>query len=149
MTPPFRTRKTRWSLGVRRARSPNIYAREQKQPHHVDEVPVPGGELEAKVLLRTEVTRHSPREAHNQEDRADDNVSAMEARRHEECGAINVAAEVEVRVRVLISLHASERQTQQDREDQAPFESLPVVFKQRMVRPGDRRARGQKDQGVE
>src|SRR5262245_47987051 len=147
MAPPFETRDLLGS--VQRARSPDIYTSEEKQPYHVNEVPVPGCEFETEMLFRSEVARHRAREANNQEDRADDHVGAVEARRHEESGAINVAAEVEVRVRVFVGLHAGEGQAQKDREDQTPFESLPVVFKERMVRPGDCCARSQEDQGVE
>src|SRR6185437_10438287 len=35
---------------VRHPCTPNIAAEEQKQPHHVDEVPVPRRELEAEML---------------------------------------------------------------------------------------------------
>ena len=40
--------------GVRHRRgavAPDIDADEQEQPHHVDEMPVPGGEFEAEMLL--------------------------------------------------------------------------------------------------
>src|SRR6202043_1546670 len=35
--------------------SPHVDAGEQEQPHDVDEVPVPGGELEAEVVLGCEL----------------------------------------------------------------------------------------------
>src|SRR5690242_19453009 len=38
------------SCGKVRAGAPNVDAGEQEQPHDVDEVPVPGGELETEVL---------------------------------------------------------------------------------------------------
>src|SRR5437867_878195 len=41
--------------GVHRARAPHIDAGKQEQPHHVDEMPVPGAELEAEMLRRREV----------------------------------------------------------------------------------------------
>ena len=47
--PAINARRARpWS----RRRGPDIDADEQEQPHHVDEVPVPGGELEAEMLGR-------------------------------------------------------------------------------------------------
>src|SRR5262245_60820177 len=147
MAPPFETRDLLGS--VQRARSPDIYTGEEKQPYHVNEVPVPGCEFETEMLFRSEVAGHRTREANDQEDRTDDHVGAVEARRHEESGAINVAAEVEVRVRVLVGLHAGEGQAQEDREDKAPLQSLTVVFKERVVCPGDCCARSQEDQGVE
>src|SRR5262245_52663945 len=39
------------------AAAPHIDTDEQEQPDHVDEVPVPGGELEAEVLFWREVAR--------------------------------------------------------------------------------------------
>src|SRR5690606_32008296 len=35
--------------------APDIDGDEEEQPDHVDEVPVPGGELEAEVMLRREI----------------------------------------------------------------------------------------------
>ena len=43
-------------VGGAGACAPHIYAGEQEQPHHVDEMPIPGGELEAEMLFRREVT---------------------------------------------------------------------------------------------
>ena len=34
-----------------RARAPHIDAGEQEQPHNVDEMPIPGAELKAEVLM--------------------------------------------------------------------------------------------------
>lgn len=101
-------------------------------------MPVPGGEFEAKMLLRSEMPSHGAEQADDQEDRANDHVSAMESGRHEERGTVNVSTEVEVRVRVLVCLHGRESQAQKDREDQTPFQSLPIVFEQSMMCPGHR-----------
>src|SRR6478672_12365979 len=95
MTPPSSSRSQALSLRVRHARTPHIDAGEQEQPDHVDEVPVPGGEFEAEVLGGREVALERARQAHDQEDRADDDMRAVEAGRHEEGGAVDVAAEVE------------------------------------------------------
>ena len=64
---------------------------EQAQPDDVDEVPVPGGRLEAEVLLGREVTGERAHQAHEQEDRSDQDVRAVEAGRHEERRAVDVA----------------------------------------------------------
>src|SRR3954453_12533832 len=70
---------------VRRApAAPDVDADEQEQPHDVDEMPVPGRRLEAEMLLRGEVAFVRADQADDQEDRADDDVGAVEARRHEE-----------------------------------------------------------------
>src|SRR3974377_1843727 len=51
------------------ARPPHIDAGEQEQPHDVDEVPVPGGEFEAEVLLRREMAGERPCQGDDQEKR--------------------------------------------------------------------------------
>src|SRR5262245_9324166 len=134
---------------MRRARSPNVYAREEEQPYDVDEMPVPGGEFEAEMLFGGEVACQRSEQTNDEENRADDHVGTMKACRHEKRGAVNVAFESEVRVRVFVSLHAGEGEAERDGKDQAPFQSLPIIFKQSMVRPGHRRARSEKNQRVQ
>jgi len=56
----------------------NIDAGKQEQPHHVDEMPVPGGELEAEVMRRREVSLHGADQAHDEEDRADEHIAPWE-----------------------------------------------------------------------
>src|SRR5437763_6703646 len=50
------------------AGAPHVDAAEQEQPHHVDKVPVPRGELKAEVLGRLELAGHGAEQAHGQED---------------------------------------------------------------------------------
>src|ERR1700674_6068963 len=50
-----------------RAMPPDIDADEEEQPHHVDEMPVPGGEFEAEMLRRGEMPGVSARQAYDQE----------------------------------------------------------------------------------
>src|ERR1700712_87911 len=90
-----------------RARTPDVDAGEQEEPDHVDEMPVPGGELEAEMLGRRELAFERADEAYDQEDRADEHMRAMEAGRHEEGRAVIVAFEAECRVAVLVGLHAA------------------------------------------
>jgi len=125
---------------VRRARSPDIYTGEQEQPDHVDEVPVPSGEFEAEVLFRREVPGHRTKQADGQEDRADDYMCAVESGRHEEGGTIDISSEVKMGMRVFVGLDAREGQAKEDGENQTPLESLPIILKQGMVRPGYRGA---------
>src|SRR6266542_4357410 len=87
---PFSVRRRRV-----RARAPHIDAGEQEQPDYVDEMPVPGGELEAEVLGRLEVAGQRADQAHGQEDRADDDVESVKAGRHEEGRAVDIAFEAE------------------------------------------------------
>src|SRR5205809_7086917 len=90
------------------ARAPDIDAGEQEQPHHVDEMPIPGGELEAEMLPWGELTEKGAQQAHRKKDRADDHMGAVEAGRHEEGCAVDVALEGEMRVAVLVGLDAGE-----------------------------------------
>src|SRR3546814_2833550 len=69
------------SPGRSRAVTPPVDAAEQEQPHHVDEMPVPGRRLEAEMMVRGEVALHGAHEADEQEDRADDHVETVEADR--------------------------------------------------------------------
>ena len=112
-------------------------------------MPVPGGKLESEMLSRREVSEIGAEQTHDQKGRADDDMRAMEPGRHEECGAIDVAAEIEPCVAVLVGLHAGESQTKRNRQDQAPLQSLAVVLEKGVMRPGDGGARGEQDQGVE
>src|SRR6476659_2887134 len=51
-----------------RAVAPDIDADEQEQPHHVDEMPIPGSELEAEMLGRGEMPGIGADQADDQED---------------------------------------------------------------------------------
>src|SRR5690606_36309797 len=129
--------------------TPDIDDGEQEQPDDVDEVPVPGRGLEPDVFLRREVSGIGPVEADDQEDRADDDVKAMEARRHEEVGAVDVAGEAEGGVAVLVGLEDREQDAEADAEPEAPFEMIAVVLvDERVVRPGHRAAGAEQDEGV-
>ena len=56
--------------------------------------------------------------------RADDDVHAMEAGRHEEGGAVHVAGEVEGGMGVFPALHAGEAQAERDGQRQTPIRPL-------------------------
>ena len=101
------------------------------------------------MLLRREVPRIGAEQADEQEDRADDHMRAVEAGRHEEGRAVDVAFVVERRVAVFVGLHAGEQRAEHDGADQAPLQAFAVVMQQRVVRPGHGRAGGQQDQRVE
>src|SRR5207248_1496762 len=73
-------------------RSPHIDASEQEQPDDVDEMPVPGGGLEAEMLGRLEVAGERAEKADDQEDGPDDDMEAMESGRHEKGRAVDIAA---------------------------------------------------------
>src|SRR5262249_8410613 len=135
-----------WKLG---ARSPHVDAGEQEQPNHVDEMPVPSRELQSEMLFGIELPRKSATEAYHQEDRSDDHVRAVKARRHEERRAVDIATVAEGRMTVLEGLYAGEHDAQDDGADQTPLQPLAIVLQERVVRPGHGGARGEQDQRVE
>ena len=63
---------------------PHINAGEEEQPDHIDEMPVPSGELETKMLFGCEMSGKGTDQANDQEQSPDQNVETVEARRHEE-----------------------------------------------------------------
>src|SRR5688500_17220795 len=73
--------------------APHVDRHEQEQPDDVDEMPVPGGRLEAEMLARGEMPLAGPHQADDQEDRPDDDVEAVEAGRHEERRAVDISFE--------------------------------------------------------
>src|SRR4051812_730880 len=80
---------------VRRApAAPDVDADEQEQPHHIDEMPIPGGRLEPEMLLRPEMAFVGADQADGEKDGADDDVRAVEARRHEEGRGVDILGEV-------------------------------------------------------
>src|SRR5690242_14717360 len=119
-----------------RAAAPDINAGEQKQPHDVDEVPVPSGEFKSEMLRGLELSRYGAKQANDEKDRADDHMGAMESSRHEESRAVDTARKMEHCVHVFPRLHAGEAQPQGDGERQAPDQPLAIVFQQRVMRPG-------------
>src|SRR6266545_608123 len=135
------------------SRAPHIDAREQEEPNHVDEMPVPGGGLEAEMLRRLEMTGERAEQADGQEDGADDDMKAMEAGRHEEGRAVDVAAivaaEGEGGVGIFIGLDRSEERAQEDGADEAPFEAPAVVVEESVMRPGDGCSGGQQDERID
>src|SRR5579871_7009548 len=52
-------------------------------------MPVPGGRFKTEVALRRELAGDRPAEAHGQKDCTDDDVAAVESRRHEERRTVN------------------------------------------------------------
>ena len=88
-------------------------------------------------------------EADSQEDRADDHVRAVEARRHEECRAVAVAGEAESGVAVFDGLEDRERHAEQDCQHETDDEAAAIVLQKRMVRPRYRAARGQQNERVD
>src|SRR6476646_9575058 len=102
---PLVPRRMRGALG---AGAPHVDAGKQEQPHHVDEMPVPGRELEAEMLRGREMAEIGADQTDDQECRPDDDMSTMKSRRHEECRAVDVATVVKRRVAIFVALHHRE-----------------------------------------
>ena len=128
-SPPFQSQ-------ILTSAAPDVDGEEEEQPNHINEVPVPSSSFKADVLLLREVAAHQAQQADQQEDRADQNVKAVEARRHEEVGTIDVARETKGRVAVFVGLEESEKNTQKNSKDKTPLHIFAVVLvHQCVVRP--------------
>src|SRR5215813_10664339 len=114
----------------------HVDAGEEEQPDDVDEVPVPGRRLEAEMVVRLEMSGVGAEPADDEEDRADDHMRAMEARRHEESRGVDAVAETEGRMAVFVCLDAGEGGTEENGESEALQETLAVALAQRMVSTG-------------
>jgi ATP-binding cassette, subfamily B, bacterial CvaB/MchF/RaxB len=65
---------------------------EQAEPHHVDEVPIPGHRFEPEMAGGCEVTLHAAQPDDGQHDGADRHVQTMKAGQHEERRAVDASA---------------------------------------------------------
>src|SRR5271169_1819945 len=109
------------------AAAPPIDADEQEQPDDVDEMPIPSCRLEAEMVVRLEMPEPCPGQADDQKGRADDDVEAVKARRHEEGGRKDAAGKMEGGVAVLVGLDRGEAQTEEDGQRQAAQHAVAVV----------------------
>ena len=118
-------------------RSPKIDRHEEEHPHHVNEVPVPSGKFEAQMLLWREVAIVDAQQANGEEDRADNDVEAMEARRHEEGRAVNITSKAEGGVGVFVSLNAGEADGENNGQPERLLYAVAIIVQQGMMRPSD------------
>src|SRR3546814_4456470 len=79
------------------------------------------------MLLRGEMTLIGAHEADDQEDRADQNVKAVEARRHIEGRAVVALHEAEGRMGIFIGRDRREDGAEDDRQPQAFLKPLEVA----------------------
>src|SRR3546814_10284401 len=73
---------------------------EQAQPHHVDEVPVPGHRLEREVVVLAEVALGAAQPDDREHDRAQGHVRTVEAGEHEERRAVDARTQGQVELGV-------------------------------------------------
>src|SRR5690606_11307488 len=78
--------------------TPPVNGKEQEQPDHVNEVPIPRRRLETEVMGRREMPLHRPDQADQQKDRSDEHMHAVEPSRHIESGRVNTVGEGELRM---------------------------------------------------
>src|SRR5262245_4825888 len=115
--------------GEAQAAAPPVDPDEQEQPDHVDEVPVPGGRLEADMLVRPERRVICAHHADREEDGADLHMQAVEAGGHVEGRAVDGVLQRETLVDLLYileDLKACEHDTEAD-GDQERLERGPLV----------------------
>ena len=102
------------------------------------------------MLFRGEMPAIDTQQAHEQEDGANQNVEAVETRRHKEVGTIDIAIKGEPGMTIFIDLEHCEKRTQSDGNDQSPLDILAIVFMhQCVVGPCGQTARAQQDQRVD
>src|SRR3954454_22433762 len=88
--------------------TPHVDAGKQEQPHHVNEMPVPGRELEAEMMRGREMPQIDPDQTDDQERRTDQDMGAVETGRHEERRAVDMATKVKRGVAIFVGLHRRE-----------------------------------------
>src|SRR6185437_15385157 len=109
------TPDTSASFDGRAGAAPPIDADEEEQPDDVDEVPVPCRRLEAEMMVRLEMAGDGAEQVHGEEARADDDMEAVETRRHEEGRGVNASGEAERGVAVFPGLQAGEADAEDHR----------------------------------
>src|ERR1700690_3388778 len=91
---------------------------EQSQPDHVHKVPVPGHSLKREVVFRGKVAFHGAKQHHKQHQCTHGHMKSMEAREHEERGAINARAQGQpqpiVSLMIFVRLQKQERKAKAD-----------------------------------
>src|SRR5277367_1750097 len=132
----------------RAPRPPDVDAAEQEYPDDVDEMPIPGRELEADVMARRKLADPGPRQTDEQEDDADDDVGAVKSGGHEEGRAIDRVLEAERRVDVFVRLGEDEQNAKGDPEREEILEFLAVALTQLIMGDVDRKTRGQQHKCV-
>src|SRR5262245_15013286 len=131
--------------------SEDVDRRINDDPHHVYEVPVDAGHLDAEVVLRLrpEVAAESANRGEAEQGEADEDVGAVEAGEAVEDRAEGEVASAEADVRVLVHLDEEEGRAEHPGEDEAEFHPAAVAAADRLERIVDREARGDEDRGVE
>src|SRR5689334_8711006 len=102
--------------------SPDVDAGEKEQPNHVDEMPIPGGELKPDVVSGREGPPIRAQETYKEENHADDDMRAVKAGRHEERRAVDRVLKAERRVDVLVGLGEHEQHAKGDANSQKELE---------------------------
>ena len=113
----------------------------QSEPHHVDEVPVPGHRLEREMPARGEMALHHPEPDDGEHDGADRDMQAVEPGQHEERRAVDAGAELQaelgVGLVVLGRLQRDEREAQEEGRRQENLQARAVAGDQRVMRDRD------------
>ena len=60
-----------------RAGAPDVDTAEQEDPHHIDEMPIPGCGLEAEMMIRLEMAQGSTGQTNGQEYGADNDMEPL------------------------------------------------------------------------
>src|SRR5437773_894112 len=130
-------------------RSEDVDRRVDDDPHHVDEVPVDPGDLDAEVRLRRVVAAIGPDGRRQEQRQADEDVRSVQSGQAVEDRPERVRVKREAEARVLADLRQQERQPEQEGERQAGLQAGAVAALDRLQRPVHREARADEDDRVD
>src|SRR4051812_38207771 len=117
------------------APSDDVDGKEHEDPHHVDEVPVDPADLDSVVMVGREVPAEGADRHEEQDCEPDEDVAAVQARQAEEDRREGAVAGVEADAQVLRHLCDEERQSHQERQQQARAQAEHVALLHRRQRP--------------
>src|SRR4051812_32342155 len=103
-------------------------------PHHVDEVPVDPGDLDAVVVVRGVVAAEGTDGGEGEQRQADEDVRAVEAGEGEEDRAEGAVVRGEADAGVLARLREQEDEPHQERQEQARLQAGAVAALDRLQR---------------
>src|SRR2546421_3792019 len=114
-------------------------------PHHVDEVPVDAGHLDAAVLLRAVVPAEGPHRDHREQREPDEHVRAVQSREPVEDRTLRAVVRREPDVGVLVDLDEQEGRAQQEGREDPGLQAEAVAVLHRGQCPVHGQRRGQQD----
>ena len=114
-----------------------IDANKQKQPHHIDKMPIPRGGFESEVVCGREASIDGAHKTYSKKDGSHDDVESMESRCHKEGRGVDAIREGKRGFGILIGLQERKEDSKRNRAGESIDESVIVAFDEGVMRPGD------------